>query len=480
MPQLSPVDQAFFLLETPARPMNVGVLMVLAPGRGSPERQADGLIERMLRCRVGPPFNYRLRPAAIARLYDLEVDERIDARRQIHRHRLRRTVGLEGLFRRICDTHVALLPRDEPLWQLHLYTGLEDRRVALYFKTHHGLIDGMGFLRVFNGMVSSSKAAGPPRAIWQGYGPESWHGDSGADSAGPPRNPLATISEAGRAAADLARLVWHQGLRGLGLGPGLAVPFVATPDVLRAPPSPKRALAHCSVPLRRVRAIARRGGAKINDVMMTAVDAAMSRYLEERGSRPSGPLVADVPVALAGRGAAGNSITILQVPMGRPGATPRERLEHVVRETQDMKHEVRALSGASVILYSVFGHTAASVFESLGLTSAPLLANVVISNPAGFEHRVRFNGWSVEMALPVSVIGHQQVLNVTITTYIDRLHLTWLAHAEAIPDLERLAAYALDAVDELETALRKVPHARRPGTRGTPARRPAAKRASAR
>ena len=35
MPRLSPADLAFFLLETPERPMNVGALLVLEPPPGA-------------------------------------------------------------------------------------------------------------------------------------------------------------------------------------------------------------------------------------------------------------------------------------------------------------------------------------------------------------------------------------------------------------------------------------------------------------
>jgi hypothetical protein len=99
-----------------------------------------------------------------------------------------------------------------------------------------------------------------------------------------------------------------------------------------------------------------------------------------------------------------------------------------------------------------------------------MLANVVISNPAGLDRRVYFNGAQVELALPVSVVAHQQVLNVTVTTYVDDLHVTFIALREALPDLSRLAGYTVDAVEELAAAGRKKSRRRRaaqkPVTRG--------------
>jgi len=134
-----------------------------------------------------------------------------------------------------------------------------------------------------------------------------------------------------------------------------------------------------------------------------------------------------------------------------------------------MKHVVGTVSGSSLALYSILGHTAASTFESLGLEQSPLLANVVISNPAGLDRRVYFNGAPVELALPVSVVGHQQVLNVTVTTYVDELHVTLIAQREAIPDVRKLADYVGEAVDLLHTECAAAAPARRPRAKARPA-----------
>jgi WS/DGAT/MGAT family acyltransferase len=404
----------------------------------------------MLACPVGPPFNYRLKPGPIKPLLALGEAGTVDARKQLHRHALPKGSDMKTLFRRICEIHVKLLPRDEPLWQMHVFSGLPGGRVALYFKTHHGLIDGIGFIRIVTHIMSTSAKRGRARAIWEGMlaVPE-------ASAAGkhPPTGAaelLEFAEETRQTANDMARLMWHQGLRGLGIGTGLAPPFVTTPNVLKTPPSSNRVLAHVSVPLQRARDVARRTGAKINDVMLAALDVAMTRYLEERGTPPEGALVADIPVALEDHGGAGNRITILQVPMGRPDAAPLERLQQIMGETRDMKQEVRALSGGTLMIYSIVQHSLASTIESLGLGELPMLANLVVSNPAGLEKRVYFNGAPVELALPISVVAHHQVLNVTVTTYIDELHVTFIALREAVPDLERLARYTAEALDELD------------------------------
>jgi hypothetical protein len=226
--------------------------------------------------------------------------------------------------------------------------------------------------------------------------------------------------------------------------------------------------------------MSRASGAKINDVMLTLIDMAMHRYLDERGITLDRPLVTDMPVALTDHGGTGNRITILQVPMGRPGVTPAQRLADVVRETGQVKKEMRELDGGALTLYSIVQHSIAGAIESLGLSELPMLANAVVSNPAGFEKRVYFNGAEVELALPISVVAHHQVLNITITTYVDELHVTFIALKEAIPDLQRLADYTAAAATDLETDLarakRRGPAARPRKTATSPARAKTAKR----
>lgn len=468
MPSMSPMDRAFFVLETEQRPMNVGLLAVLTPpATGRRGRASDALVRRMLRCPVGPPFSYRLAPGTWPRLIDGPA---VDPAEQLYRHDLPGGSDLRELFARVCDIHSRRLDRNKPLWEVHVFDGLEGRRVGLYFKTHHGLIDGLGFLKVIRESVSRTPGTVAPQAIWRGLP------DTSSGGSRPPADfpavalPAATDLlragvEAGRTAFDFTRLLWHLGRRDLGLGRGMSTPFLTTPDVLKAWPSSHRTLGHCALPLERVKSIARRGEAKVNDVVLATLDLALCRYLDARQSHAERPLVADVPVALHDGIGAGNRISILQVPMGRPGGTPAERLRDIVRETRVLKEEVGSLSAQALFLYSIFEHAVASAIETLNLGELPMLANAVISNPAGLDGTVYFNGVPIEMALPVSVVAHHQVLNITVSDYGANLDVTFIALRESIPDVQVLAEATVTALNDLEKSLRPSHRrSRRPAT----------------
>jgi hypothetical protein len=78
------------------------------------------------------------------------------------------------------------------------------------------------------------------------------------------------------------------------------------------------------------------------------------------------------------------------------------------------------------------------------------------------------------------VVAHHQVLNITATTYVDDLHVTFIALREAIPDLRRLADYTAAAVPQLEADITRrtprQPAARAPAARKRGPRRNVAKR----
>ena len=450
------MDRAFFLLETEQRPMNVGVLVVLKGRRTARGRPGDDLVRRMLRCPVGPPFNQRLAENVLAGWPVLVADDGIDPAEQVFRHDLPDDSDVRALFERICTLHAKRLDRCRPLWELHVFDGLARNRVGLYFKTHHGLIDGIGFINVILNIVSRTASERSPQAFWRGLRP-AVHTAESSRTTNLASGMLQSGIAAGRTAGDLVKLMWHLGRRDLGIGRGMATPFIATPDVLRAPPSSNRVMAHCSLPLARVRAVAKRGNAKINDVLLAVLDIALNRYLAGHGLHTKRPLVADMPVALHEGAGAGNRITILQVPMGRPGGTPAERLADIVAETRLVKEEVKSIGADALFMYSIFEHAIASAIESLNLGELPMLANAVISNPAGLEGKVYFNGLPVELALPVSVVAHHQVLNVTISNYDDELHVTFIALREAVPDVQRLADATMRALVELQHSLTQRP-----------------------
>jgi WS/DGAT/MGAT family acyltransferase len=457
------LDRAFYLNESQQRPMHIGALLELAPPRGFRGNLRRHVVDSMLKRPVGAPFNYRLRlgPGEFPLGYD--IDEDADPASRMVFHKLPKPRDQRALLDAACAIHEQRLDRSQLLWELHVFEGLANGHLGLYMKVHHGLIDGLGFIGRFLQIVSELPIRRPERALWESLAEtQQAHKQSPGDPLGRlARQSLeAAVATSGNllgAGAMTARML----MRKAGAGSGMAIPFMGTTAALKSRSSQHRALGHCVLDLPRVRRVAKRGGGKVNDVLLTTLDIAATRYAAQRAGAPEAPLVAIMPVALESAGDAGNKIALLPVPLGSPTGSPAEKFRDIVRETRQVKDEVRVVPATVLELYSILTHTSATLIESLGLDRLPMLGNMNVSNPYGIPKRVYFNACPVELAVPLAPIGHHQTLNVIATTYADEMHITFTAIREALPDVQRLADYTVAALKALERDL----DADRPSTR---------------
>jgi diacylglycerol O-acyltransferase len=453
--RLSFFDLAFFVLENAQRPMNVGPLIILKPpaGRDGP-RFADALYKRMMQRPVGAPFNLKLAPSSLTALPALVPDPDFDLADHVHRIRMRKPGTIDAVLAKICKLHTPLLDRSRPLWDFYLFDGIEGGRVALYARMHHGTVDGAGFLKIISRWLSTSPKDRVVRAMWEGVdGRKSVQREHDSSLGGIDRL-LQAGTGAARTALSFSQLLWQQGLATFGKAPGVPLPFVGTPDVLKAAPSANRSFAHCTLPLGELKALGKTRDATVNDMLLTILDMALIRYLDSKGIALAAPLVADMPVALGGGGSGGNRIAIMQIPLGAPGLDPAERLAAISEKTRALKGQMHDGTADAAMLHSVITHGVPSLLEALRLDNAPLLANLVVSNPFGFTEKRYLMGAEVEMSMPISVVAPGQVLNITAVNYVDRYQIAFLALAEAVPDIGLLARCTEEAFTTLAAELR--------------------------
>jgi hypothetical protein len=111
--------------------------------------------------------------------------------------------------------------------------------------------------------------------------------------------------------------------------------------------------------------------------------------------------------------------------------------------------------------------------ERVSVKAAPRLANLMVSNPFGFEGQQYLMGAAVELALPLSVLAAGYKLNVTAVTVGQQLQIGFLAMPEAVPGIDKLARHTEKAFEELKAALApaKKPARRKPAAAQPPRRR---------
>ena len=452
MPKLSAIDLAMFLLESPARPFNIGPLVLLRPPAEFKGNFADKLHAKLLKRPPGAPFNYQLK-MALTRMPAVEPMVAPDISQHVHRLTLKKA-SMDELLRKVCELHETVLDRAGLLWQFYVIDGLADGRVALYGKTHHGIIDGRGFVKAVTLWFSNDPKDKEVRAMWDGV---SRAANANKERAGMVQRLIAAGNQATgvlSSAVGLYGMLAQQGLRSVaGLGEGLALPFLNVPKAFEGALSPKRTYAFCTLPLAEMKSVGKAHGATVNDLLLTALDMAMQQYLRKRGGKHKTPLVADMPIALAEGAKGGNQIAVLQFPLGQAGASVAERLASIRHETSRLKEALKSRSSDTVMLYTTVVHALPLLVEKFNAKAAPRLSNLLVSNPFGFPRQPYLMGAAVELALPVSVVVAGHKLNVTAVTLGERLQLCFLAMPEAVPRIEELARYTEQAYAELVAAL---------------------------
>ncbi|WP_213954804.1 wax ester/triacylglycerol synthase domain-containing protein [Variovorax sp. dw_954] len=448
MPALSIIDLAMFVLETPERPFNIGPLILLDPPARGRATFADRLVAGMLKRPPGVPFNYKLRVPMLG-MPSLEIDADPDIASHVHRITLAAPGDFGQLSAKVCELHETRLDRSRLLWDLYVIDGLEGGKVALYGKTHHGIIDGRGFVQAISNWLALSDTDRSVRAMWEAL-PTRAREDGVRASVGQRLTKLlGGVKGTASSAVGVYGMLGQQWLKALGLGAkGMSLPFTGIPRALRGRASSKRSFAFTTLPIRDMKAFGKAHGATLNDLLLVCLDIALARYLRDQGQKPGKALVTAMPIALANADG-GNQIAVLQFPLGAPELSARERLDAIHAETETIKSVINKSTNDTVMLYTTLVHGLPALVEKAGLKRGLSVSNLMVSNPFGFPEKRYLMGAPVEMVLPISVVPAGQLLNVTAVSLGERLQIGFLAMPEAVPDIEKLARYTSEAFDDL-------------------------------
>jgi WS/DGAT/MGAT family acyltransferase len=469
--RIPPMDLMFFLTETPESPKHVGALQIFE----LPPRAAKGylksLVARMKAVPPVAPFNYRPYFPRTG-MPQWKVDDDIDMDYHVRHSALPGPSDETQLIQLIERLHSGLLDRQRPCWFCQVIEGLEGNRFAVYTKIHHAYIDGMSGVRRMYGVLSDSPAPTAFTPTWAfREKPRPRRADPGVARriAGAGRNAVAQI----RAVAELYETFARMGLQWMKLHDSYnQIPFDAPRTLMNRPlERNSRAIGTCTLALDRVKAAGERLGGKVNDVVLTVVDAALHDYLDSRGENSDAPLVALCPMSLreAGDDSATTQVSALHVRLGEPRADLRTRLAQVIESSSRAKEEARELSRSAMMDFAVLMFGAYEFFERSGLQQRmPASYNVLVSNVPGPAGRDSYMLGSRHLAsYPISTFLPGTNLNVTVLSHGNSIDFGLLADRHAMPDVTRVAELIAKRFLELEKALasppRKAP--KRAGTR---------------
>jgi len=468
----------FLYGESREQMMHVAGLMPFTP---APDSSPDQLRELMNELRVGTtvhsPWNLKLRtPDLLWNPLQAWVEEpAVDLEYHVRRSALpspgdERELGI--LVSRLHGHHVDF---HRPPWEMHLIEGLERGRFAWYVKIHHSLVDGYTAVQnLINGLSADpderdrplffsipSRARVPrPPAPPRPSDPSdpSEPGETAGSGGGGIHYPelLAAVREQYGASKTVVRALRNIVQSSRAGDHQLISPLEAPRCALNARISKSRRFATQSLPLARIRAIARAASGTLNDVVLALSGGSLRTYLLEQHALPQAPLVAMLPVAIRAKDelGGGNAVGAILATLATDIDDPAERLARIITSTTRAKQQLQGMSKAAILQYSAL-LTAPSMLQMIPSTAGHLRPtfNVVISNVPGPDQPLYFRGARLEASYPMSIPVHGQALNITCSSYAGMMCFGFTGCRDTVPHLQRLAVYCGEALADLEHAV---------------------------
>lgn len=449
--RLNAIDWAFLQSETPTNLAHVAGLWTFklpkAYRRNFWREYISGLKNPAY---ATPPFNFK-----VAGGFDLPSwveDPDFDLDNHVRFASLPRPGSTDQLLEMVSRIHSHQLDRSHPLWECYLIEGLSGRRVAIYFKVHHALLDGVSTMEYMVGSFLRSPEDKAGRAFWQ---PQVRDKDPVPGTGLLQRLNKASVETVNQVKTlpELSATVAKKGLQMLNLTESPAkAPFSAPKTALSQSISAKRSLAVKDFSLSRIRRLGKASGSTVNDIVLAMSAGALRSYFCEYGGLPEKSLTAWVPVSIrtGDRGEAGNQVSVMVCTLATDEADAGERLNAIKTSVQLAKNQLKGRSSRVSDNLTMLLSGLLVLTQKLGLAEriAPV-ANLVISNVAGSKDLLYLNGATLVEQYPMSMLIDGQALNITVTSHDDRLDFGLLACPRAVPELRMLA-------DNLETALEEI------------------------
>jgi WS/DGAT/MGAT family acyltransferase len=357
------------------------------------------------------------------------------------------------------------LDRRKPLWEMWIVDGLEGDRFAAITKVHHCMTDGVGSLELMASLLSATPTKDfEPGPIWLPRPvPERRQllRDTLARRIGAP---FEIGRELVRAARDPVQ-TWER-LTETTRGVLEARAFTTEPaseTPVNQALGPHRRFDWLAMDLEAVKEVKNRAGGTVNDVALTAMTGAFSRFLELRGITPKQQDALDFrcacPVNMRAEnqyGELGNRVSNVIVKLPLSERDPLGRLD-AVRETM-----AEAKSSGQLL--------AMGAFERVGeLTDPSLLtyfardnvdkrsSNFIFTNVPGPQNRWHLLDAPLEALYPAAPCLPMQGVAVALMSYCGQIYWGFNSDWDQVPDLHELVLATEASFQELYEAASRRP-----------------------
>jgi diacylglycerol O-acyltransferase / wax synthase len=459
--RLRPRDLAFLEQETPTTPRHNATVEVFDPGDSSgPGGGFDydrfvALIED--RISFVPRYRQRVQlvPGNLANPVWVD-DDHFDIGYHVRRSALPRPGTAEQLRELVARIVSRPLDRGRPLWEIYFVEGLADGRVALLYKTHQALVDGVETVDL--GQVLLDKD--PEVKL---LGGDDWHPHRHPSSSGLLASALHdNLTESGTALDTVRHAVGSTLRTADRLTSGVSRVFgglaARRPDrgnALSGELSQQRRVLGVETALADYRTIRDKHGGTINDVILATLTGALRAWLMTRAESMGGlrQIQAVVPVSVIDREleatSLGSQIAPHFVTLPIAEASPVVRLHQVSYSFQAHKDTGRAVAANRLAGIAGFAPT---TFHAIGARVAAAESRdfqISITNVPGPQSPLYAAGAKMLSTFPIPPLLPRQALAIGVTSYDGRVFYGITADRDLVPDADVLGQCVTEALSEL-------------------------------
>nr|WHV03929.1 putative wax ester synthase/acyl-CoA:diacylglycerol acyltransferase [uncultured bacterium] len=454
--KLSLLDSSWLTLESKETPMHVGSLAIFSLPKNAPDDFLNKLYQRFRGVsEYAAPFNQKLSSPNSPTPSWLN-DDKLDIDYHLRHSALPGPGGERELMILVSRLHGSLLDRTRPLWECHIIEGLTENRFAIYTKMHHSMVDGVAGMKLLQASFAEdpNTEVGPP---WEKSAANERKRRKSSGSHSLLKAITGQMTDQIKTIPGLARTFGNIGKVALTSAAGKSpIPYQAPKTNLNPRISGQRLFVVQPFELDRIRALGKKSGKTINDIVMALCAGCMRKYMQEHDVLPDTPLIANVPVSIRPEGSeGGNAISTLLCSLATNVDDPAERLNIIHDSMNAGKNQLQAMSQTEIINYTMLVNLPFTIGQIVGTAGRVRpMYNIVISNVPGPKKHLYLNGAKMEALYPISLIFNGQAVNVTITSYVDTLDFAFTACRRSMPKVTQLPRYIREAMEELEASVK--------------------------
>jgi diacylglycerol O-acyltransferase len=456
--RLTSMDASFLYFEKKECPMHIGSVSIFE-GEIPFDKFVDNVNSKM---HLLPRYQQVVAPDPFNISHPTwEFDANFDIKKHIFKIQIDKPGDDAELIKLATQIFTPMMDRSKPLWDIFLVYGLQGKRTAMIARVHHCMVDGVSgvdLLKIVLDFSPETAPALPPKFVPPQPKPDPTRRLFDA-LLGSMQEGMDRWMEFQTGLLNLAQAFTKEETRNSmqqagGFLPGLASPVSLMP--FNKPCAGERKLVWSEFSFAEARAIRAACSGTVNDVVLTVLSGAVSRYVEFHGQQLEGRnLRIMVPVSLRQddqRGALGNLVSLLpvEIPLGLRDVL--QRFRYINEKTAKMKGG-KVAEGLN-LFSALMGILPPPVHAFAGaLASTPIPAfNMVSTNVPGPQVPLYAMGKRMVSYYPYVPVGYAVGCGCAIMSYDQKLTFGLTSDTVAMPDVERLKQFLDESFVELRKA----------------------------